>query len=155
MKHTGSRKDYNELRDRQLFLSFRNIIITSPDIHFADIARIVVTMPTSRFWVSEGRASIVISAMLKGQNPLARMNNTRRQMYQEIFRRVTLLLEQDAHLTLTKAVCRVVASPAPQFYLTPSSARIIYYRVKTRILAAHIQQVRHKAAVIAALRHND
>lgn len=152
MKHNGSRCEYSDQRDLQLFLAFRRIILSSPDINFSTIARRVVTTPTTRFWVSEGRAAIVISAMIKGRNPLAPMNATRQLMYREIYRRVTSLLRNEPQLPLAAAVARVVASPAPQFYLTPSSARIIYYRVKARLLLPHLQQARHHATLAAALR---
>lgn len=152
MKHSGSRCEYSDQRDLQLFLAFRRIIMSSPDINFSTIARRVVTTPTTRFWVSESRAAIVISAMLKGRNPLASMNATRQLMYREIYRRVTCLLRTSPQLPLTAAVARVISSPAPQFYLTPSSARIIYYRVKARLLLPHLQQAHRHATLAAALR---
>ncbi|MDE6340550.1 MAG: hypothetical protein K2K97_12350 [Muribaculaceae bacterium] len=85
--------------------------------------------PASRFWVSERRAMVVMSQMLKGDRLLS-MNPKRREMFYEIFHRVKEILRKEPDLTLTEASFRAVNSPAPQFYLTPKTARAMIYRLR-------------------------
>lgn len=155
MKHYGSTCEYNEQRDRNLFLTFRSVILASQNIRFADISRVVVNSPAERFWVSEKRAAIVISDMLKGRNVLACMNSCKREMYREIFARVRTLLRQQPHLPLSEAVTRIVAAPAPKFYLTPQSARIIYYRIRDRWFLPQLQQAHRKALLASRCRNSN
>lgn len=67
--------------------------------------------------------------MLKG-NRIESMNTKKREMYHEICRRVKRILEEEPGITLTEATFRVVNSPAPEFYLTPKSARAMIYRLR-------------------------
>lgn len=154
MKHFGSTCEYNEQRDRNLFLTFRSVILASQNIRFADISRIVVNLPAERFWVSEKRAAIVISDMLKGRDTLACMCPSKREMYTVIFSRVRDILEEQPQMNLSEAVARVVSAPAPKFFLTPQSARIIYYRIRDRWFLPHLQQARRKAMLASNCRDN-
>lgn len=155
MKHHGSTCDFNEQRDRCLLLAFRKVILKSDCIQLDCIAHTVVNMPAPRFWVSDKRAAIVVSSMLKGHNPTARMNGTKRDMYIEICRRTAALMQRSPQLSLAAAVGEVVCSPAPRFYLTPGTARILYYRAKSRWALPHLRQVVSKADMAALYRKNN
>ncbi len=79
--------------------------------------------PTSRFWVSEERAYNVLLAFRRNDPPA--LKGTRRRMYMDLWERVCDLLDDDADLSFADAVHAAVNSPAPEFYLTPQSVRVI------------------------------
>lgn len=135
-------------------LAFRKIIICADNIRLDTIAHKVVNMPAPRFWVSDKRAAIVVAAMTKGHAPLAQMNSTKRDMYLEIYRRTMALMRRIPGISLAEAVAEVVSSPAPRFYLTPGSARIIYYRSRRKLTAPHVREIVEKATIAAAYRKN-
>lgn len=131
MKHTGSFCEYNDERNRDLMRVFRSVIISSSNIRLHDIFRIVVNSPSQRFWVSEKRAAVVVGDIVRGRDPLSAMTSNKREMYIEILSRVLRLMRSSPDMALGDAVAKVVSSPAPKFYLTPDSARIIYYRCRS------------------------
>lgn len=142
MKHHGSCCDFNDERDDDIMRTFRNLIREKPRIVVAEVFELLVNMPSRRFWVSEERALVVVNAMLRGRHT-AVSSPSKREMFAEIFRRVCLLLPQLPHLTLADVVARVVRSPAPKFYLTPQSARIIYYRTKNKWFKKELKRLQH------------
>ena len=87
-------------------------------------------MPCSRFWVSEERATAVISAMLRGQPILDTMRPTKREMFLEIFRRVEEKQKEFPDMPLCDIVFFVVNSPAPKFYMKPKHASDTMYKIK-------------------------
>lgn len=130
MKHNGNFIDFTNQRNKELMLCFRKAYDSHPysDIH--KIFETVVSYPCSRFWVSEERALLVVSALLKGLPILDTMLPSKREMFLEIFRRTSALLEQNPDKRLSDIVFDVVNSQAPKFYLTPGSALVIYYKIR-------------------------
>lgn len=129
MKKSGNRCEFKEHRDSELLDSFLTVLKTSVNIPLRDMYGLAALRPSSRFWVSEGRAAVVIGAMTRGMMP----DNTipqRREMYEEIYRRVCCMMRENPNLCLTHAVREVIYQAAPQFYLTPKSARTIIYRAR-------------------------
>lgn len=135
MKKKGSTSDFAVDRDKELYAAFRYILCNSRGVALIDMFGMAAKRPASRFWVSEERAAQVISWMLRGvaSDRIERMVPQRRAMFEEIFRRVCAMMEADPSLCMTHAVNEVVTSPAPEFYLTPKSARVIIYRIRKRI----------------------
>ena len=106
------------------------------------ICQKLVNMPSERFWVSEERASIVISDMLKGRS-IENMNENKREMYEEIYRRVQELKKEYPNATVYELVSQVVEGPAPKFYLTPKSAKVIISKIKSEWYERRKQKYRH------------
>ncbi len=129
MKKKGSVVEFNDQRDKELLQAFKSQLHLLGTVPLQEGFTRAAMMPASRFWVSERRAMIVISSMLKG-NRIESMNTKKREMYHEIYRRVKRILEEEPGITLTEATFRVVNSPAPEFYLTPKSARAMIYRLR-------------------------
>lgn len=129
MKKKGSIVEFRDQRDRELLKAFREQLSKLGTLPLNDLFTRAAMTPASRFWVSERRAMIVMSQMLKGDRLLS-MNPKRREMFYEIFRRVRRILTENPEITLTEASFRVVNSPAPEFYLTPKSARAMIYRLR-------------------------
>lgn len=86
MKYFGSTVDFTHQRNADIMRVYRQKIVEADVIRMDDICRQVAESPSSRFWVSEERAAIVISAMDAGR-PLACMTESKREMFAEIFRR--------------------------------------------------------------------
>jgi len=131
MKHSGCTFEYEEERNNDFMRAYTEQIAGRREIILADVFSRVVEMPSKRFWVSEERAAIVISDMMRGKS-LDKMRQKKREMFQEIYRRTMSILEKQPGMSVYDAVSVVVRSPAPQFYLTPQSARIIFYRIKKK-----------------------
>lgn len=129
MKKKGSVVEFTPQRDKELLKAFRNQLHLLGEVPLQEIFTRAAMSPASRFWVSEKRALIVISRMFKGDRILS-MNSKKKEMFYEIFRRVKATRDEEPGITLTEAIFRAVNSPAPEFYLTPKSARAMIYRLR-------------------------
>lgn len=131
MKHHGNLSHHIYMRNRELYKAYRHAIAnTKAHISLREVCRTVANTPCPRFWVSEERASIVISNIYKGQYILDNMRPRTREMYMEIFRRVDNLRTTHPNTPLYDLVFQVVNSPAPKFYLTPESVAVIICHIK-------------------------
>ena len=131
MKQHGSDFELKTERTNDLIRAYYELLKKRQYIRNYEIYKDLVNMPSSRFWVSDDRATIVIYSMLKGDK-LLKMRQTKREMFQEIYRRVMSLRESDASLSLFECVCIVVRQPAPKFYITPVSATIYITKAKKK-----------------------
>lgn len=129
MKKPGSIIQFNAQRNAELHKAFMAILSDSSIRvkSLCDMFALAAAAPCSRFWVSDERAAEVISALLSGKE-FPDMVCQKRRMYDEILHRVKVILEENPGIPVAHAVLRVVNSPAPEFYLTPLSARTIIYR---------------------------
>ncbi len=98
----------------------------------SDIFDDIVNSPSSRFWVSEERAAIVVTNMMRNKDALSNMKPQKREMYKEIYRQTMKAIADGVPGTLYDIVCGIVRSPAPKFYLTPDSAKVIYYKYRKK-----------------------
>lgn len=129
MKYKDSRCDFKEERDADILRAYREILTTGDNITLSEIEEKLSQSPSSRFWVSEDRAYIVILDLLLGKS-IDYMIPTRMAMYQEIFRRFKNYRKQYPHLSKMDIIKRVCYEPAPSFYLTPQTMHVILYRVR-------------------------
>lgn len=128
MKHKGSTSDFSRLRDLELHASFA-AQLKNPDIRDnKSLYTGTVKTGCSRFWVSEERASEIVAGMLKGKK-ISNMLDEKRRMYEEIKHRVDKMRKVNPQQSLYKTVEQVVWEPAPEFYLSPESARKIIRRI--------------------------
>lgn len=130
MKYSGSVLDFTEERNEALMGAYRAVIGSREVLSLAEISERIVNRPCSRFWVSEGRAAVIISEMLKGNPILYTMRETKQEMFQEIYRRVVSLREKHPKASLAFLVKEVIYSPAPKFYMRPRCAMEIIYKLK-------------------------
>lgn len=128
VKHKGNRDYYHQLQSRELYEAYKKAVWGGTG-SIKDIFRRVIDTPTSRFFVTEERASIVISAMLKGK-PQNKLSPTRKEMYEEIFRRVKAMMRVKPDSSLSDILRIVLAQPAPRFYITAGSAQVLIHRIK-------------------------
>ena len=142
MKHKGSKFEYEDERDKDLMRAYHEQLESCDTIVLSDIFRNVVAMPSARFWVSEERAAVVIGCMLRGDK-LEKMRTNAREMYFEIYKRVVSEREKYPDKSIAEIVFNVIRQPAPKFYLTPDSARVIVTRLKREKYSNIYKRLRH------------
>ena len=125
MKHTGALMEYSKERSDALMRAYDEYLASCDYICMPDVYKTIVNMPSSRFWVSDKRTEVVVSAIIRGENILKCMRPLKREMYEEIYNRVLILSKQEPHLSLSKLCAIVVCQPAPKFYLSPGTAKAI------------------------------
>ena len=130
MKHPGNTSYFTHKRNRELKRAFRQVLSHKKYFNIKKDFELVVNMPCSRFWVSEERATAVISSMLRGRPILDTMRPTKREMFLEIFRRVEEKQKEFPDMPLCDIVFFVVNSPAPKFYMKPKHASDTMYKIK-------------------------
>lgn len=129
MKYFGSILDFTRERNEDLLRAFREQLAKASYKTVPEIFQSIADSPASRFWVSEERAAIVISAMHAGK-PLTRMRSNKREMFEEIYRRFLIIREQYPDKSVYELVSMIVNQPAPKFYLTPRTVGEFIYRIK-------------------------
>lgn len=126
MKPVGTKFEFAEQRNEDLISTYRRKLSECEVIRLPKVLRETVQSPSKRFWVSEERAIIVVMQMMAGNN-LDRMQPMRKAMYEEIYRRTMKVKMMNPEMTITEIVSRVIEQPAPCFYLTPGSAKVIIH----------------------------
>jgi hypothetical protein len=132
MKYHGCVLEFTEQRNSELMQAYRRAIAGSSRIDIAEVSVAVVNTPCSRFWVSEERAMVVVNAIEKGKDCMRRFRATKREMFEEIHRRVVAMRERHPRMSMSEVVFRVVNSPAPKFYMRPRCAMEIIYKLRKR-----------------------
>lgn len=130
MKHTGALMEYSKSRSDDLMRAYDEYIASCSYIRLSDVYNKIVNMPSRRFWVSDTRATFIISAMMRREAHLERMWPSKREMYEEIYRRVIAMREDYPEFTVSKLCAMVVEQPAPKFYLTPGSAKMVVCKAR-------------------------
>lgn len=129
MKYTGSIQRFKRMRDEEIMRIYHTRLAEADFIFMPDIFQKVADSPSSRFWVSEERAAVVVAAMLAGK-PLPPMRANKREMFGEIFRRFLNGRREHPGKTLAEVVEMVVNQPAPRLYMTPRYVGEVIYNAK-------------------------
>ena len=132
MKHKGATMEYSQERTRDLMRAYDEYISSCRHIRMPDVYKNIVQMPSRRFWVSDIRAALVVSAIMRGEDVLGGMWPMKREMYAEIHRRVVELAKDNPGMGISELCSIVVAQPAPKFYLTPGSAKTMVCKARKR-----------------------
>lgn len=130
MKHPGNISDFIPMRNRELMEALRKCMENTDFFDINKDFEQVVNSPCSRYWISEERAMLVVSAMMKNQPTLQNMRPTKREMFMEIFCRVYIMKVEHPEMTLNDCVYEVVNSPSRKFFMKPRHAREIIYNIK-------------------------
>lgn len=141
MKNFGSKSEYAHERTRDLLKVYFRYIETCRHISMPDVFKRIVEMPASRFWVSSSRASVVVASIMRGDD-LHYMRSNKREMFLEIYRRVVALRAKQPDLSLPRLIEKVLAQPAPKFYLAPGSARVIILRARKQWFAEKTEKLK-------------
>ena len=140
-KVIGSTLEYSGERIAALMLEYEKYIASCSHIRMSEVFEHIVNQPCSRFWVSEVRAAVVVAAMLRGDS-LAGMHPAKKEMFSEIFRRFLLMRSDFPERSLSRLVSHIITQPAPKFYLSPSSAKIMFYKAKKEWYARKMLNLR-------------
>lgn len=131
MKHKGCTLAFEKQRNAELLGAWHVALHKCGTVNVCNVASIAVNSECSRFWVSEERANIVCSEIKRrGKVCLLGMRSTKREMYEEIYRRACIEKERGNVELLSQAVARVIYKKAPKFYMKPRSALEIIYKLK-------------------------
>lgn len=130
MKYRGSFLEFTHQRNADLIRAFRLQLLNHKHSDVASISRCIADMPSARFWVSEERAAIVLARMLKGIPLPEDMRQPKREMFCELFRRLKKLMLTTPGMPMRKMAAILVTSPAPKFYMAPSSIRETIYKIR-------------------------
>lgn len=142
MKHPGSKSEFEQERNNELLKAYRQLLFECDYINHTTVFTLLVNKPSPRFWVTEERAAIVVGSMLRGDT-LEGFNPNKREMFQEIYRRVVELKEKDSTLTINRATFIVVNQPAPKFYLSPGYAQLIILQEKKKCYEERKRKLQH------------
>lgn len=129
MKPHGSHYEYEDQRNDNLMEVYHEIIVKANHVRMPDVYEQVANSPSRRFWVSEERATIVVSSMMRGDS-LDRMRPLKREMYNEIYRRAMALRDKSPKMPISQLVAQVLEQPAPKFYITPGSAKVLICKIR-------------------------
>lgn len=129
MRRKGCIFEYEDDRNNDLLRAFRTLMADHTVTEIDDIWNRMASMPSSRFWVSDERAYIVMLRMMAGDT-LPYMSRTKRSMFHEIYRRFTEARKENPDVSARQLCAQIVCQKAPSFYLTPSSIRIIIYKIR-------------------------
>lgn len=130
MKYFGSILDFTEERNKELIRVYNEKLKQADYIIMPEIFKQVANSPCSRFWVSEERAAVVMSAMLVGK-PLLNMTKNKREMFEDLFQRFLMLREKYPKKPICSLSTMAVYQPAPKFYMTPRTIGELIYRIKS------------------------
>ena len=140
-KHCGAMMEYAEERMQDLMRAYDEYISSCDYIRMPDVYAAIVNMEARRFWVSDIRATKVIYAMLRGVT-IKGMRPLKREMFEEILRRVLAMRKARPELTVRACCSIVVAGPAPKFYLTPGSAKIMVCKARKKWVQEKLKRLR-------------
>jgi len=130
MKSFGSILAFTRQRNAALLKAYREQIGAASVVRLDEVGEKIVNSPSPRFWVSEERAAAVVSAIMRGKPILDTMRPTKREMFEEIHRRVVALKKENPDWHLSQLVFEVVNSPAPKFYMEASSALERLFKIR-------------------------
>lgn len=141
MKSHGAVMEFAEERMHDLMRAYDEYISSCGQIRMHEVYSSIVNMASRRFWVSDERATQVVCFMLKGKC-LDKMRPLKREMFEEILRRVLDLHCKRPELTIKECCSIVVASPAPKFYLMPGSAKIMVCKARKKWVREKLKRLR-------------
>ncbi len=127
MKKKGSTSDCYAERNAEFRTAFFNQGIYSTS---DSVLKQAIKTPTSRFWVDPDRARDVMSKIEKDPDTISGMHPERRRMYLALYDKYKDVRKQFPTDPKIKAVSVAIFSGAPEFFLSPSTARSIIYRDK-------------------------
>ncbi len=125
MKRKGSVSDFSSDRKAELKAAFLSQGIYSVS---DEVLTKALKTPSSRFWVDPYRARDIMSKIEKNPASISGMHPERRRMYMALFEKYKEIRRQCPSATKINAVSTAIYSGAPEFFLSPSSARRLLYR---------------------------
>ena len=142
MKHKGKSYSFVKQRNDDLYAEYKKIVSKRSFLNMGEIANELYTIPAPRFYVSSERAAIVISAMYNGFK-LKGMTKNKKEMFIELYKRAKKLKKKMPDLSWTEIAQMLVNQPAPSFYLTPGSAKVLISHAKREWFKQRKEKLKH------------
>lgn len=146
MKYKGSQFEYKFERDADLLRAYREQLAIRHNISLTEIASAIAKSPSRRFWVSEERAYIVVSDMIKGKS-IETMSKTKQAMFGEIYRRYVIYQKQLPTMSKRDMIWHICNEEAPEFYLTPKSVIVILHKARKEEKKRCTERLRRRYAM--------
>lgn len=125
MKRKGATSDFSKARNMEL----RKAFFSQESYSTSDEAmKKVLATPASRFWVDPDRARDVMSSIEKNPAILDNMKKERARMYRALFKNYNEIRKANPGKSKISCVSQAIFGGAPEFYLSPSTAREIIYQ---------------------------
>ena len=131
-----------EERLENMMRVYDNYIMSCDYIRMTEVYSYIANAPAERFYVSDVRAAVVVSDMLHGKK-LPSMRPLKREMFEEICKRVRELRRNKPTLSIRQLCAEVVAQPAPKFYITPGSAKIMICKARKEWIKNKLKRLSH------------
>lgn len=133
MKTKGAVMELSEERIDDIMRCYKEYLSKCSYINTQELYSTIANMPSRRFWVSDKRAFVVVSLLIKGEEEiLNKMRPLKREMYREIHKRVITLRNENRITSVAKLCSYVINQPAPKFYLAPGSIKMIVSKSRRR-----------------------
>lgn len=142
VKHVGANMEFSEERQENLMRVYDDYITSCEYIRMPEVYEYIANAPAERFYVSDIRAAVVVSDILQGKT-LSTMRPLKREMFEEICRRVVELKNIHPTWTMRKLCAFVVEQPAPKFYITPGSAKIMVCKARKQWIRNKLKRLSH------------
>lgn len=118
---------YERERNADLYKTIMSVFSERNGLSFNDVFRDAVRRPARRFYVTPEVAAHVLYEKMRGNN--VRSSDTKTEMYEEILKRASVLMESGK--TLKEACAIVVMQPAPSFYISPNYAKVVFFKIRS------------------------
>lgn len=141
MKQPGTKIEYSEERVRDLMRAHDEYIDSCKYISMTELYKTIVDKPSKRFWVSETRCALVVSAMIRGEDVLDTMWPAKREMFQELYGRVMVLKRQYPNKTLIELCTMAIYQEAPKFYLSPGTAKVMISKYRKQWIRERMKRL--------------
>ena len=129
MKHAGTKMEFSEERMRDMIAARNKYIASCNHILMPEVYQYLSSAPAPRFYVTGTRAAHVVASILReGEQALKRMRPLKQEMFFEIYSRVSRLIPTHPDTSIYHLCVRVILQPAPKFYLTPGSIKVLLCR---------------------------
>lgn len=134
--------EYATERMEDLMGRYDEYITSCKYIRMPELYKTIAEMPSRRFWVSDIRAANVVSSIMRGDDVLKTMHPLRREMYEEIYRRVLELRREKTNLGISESCAIVVKQQAPKFYLTPKTVKVMVCKARKKWFEEKMRKLR-------------
>ncbi|MDD4713174.1 MAG: hypothetical protein PHP34_07585 [Bacteroidales bacterium] len=119
-------------RDKDLLRAYREVLEkTGYPFSLTEVMEKTVKKPAKRFYASFRYVYECIKALKDGR-PIRYQQKEKERMIYEIWERVQVEEKCNPDIKLNELVENILDSPAPEFFLKPSSAEVILCKAKRR-----------------------
>lgn len=142
MTHKRNHFFLKKEKEEDLMRAYREALGRVKYIRLKDVLEETVNSPSKRFWVSEERAVTIISRIKRGDT-LSDMRKNAHDMFMQINQNVIRIGKKYPNYPLYKIVSLAIEEPAPCFYMTAKSAKIIIHKIKKKCYMEKKQKLKH------------